>query len=94
MDPIPTLEYIADSPPQEHGGFHPNTVQCAKDALATIAWLREVNADLLAACKAALADYEMLNLATANLKGFDRIHPFTITPTTLRAAITKAEGTP
>ena len=44
--------------------------------------------DLLAACKAALNDYERIN-AAASLK---RIHPFTLGPAELRAAIAKAEG--
>ena len=41
MDVIEGLRYIADSPPREHGGFHPNAVQAARDAIAEIARLRE-----------------------------------------------------
>jgi hypothetical protein len=33
------LKYIADSPPREHGGFHPQTVDIAKQALARIEYL-------------------------------------------------------
>lgn len=33
---IDRLQYIADSPAQEHGGFHAETVQTAKDAIAYI----------------------------------------------------------
>lgn len=35
------LTYISNSPPMEHGGFHPTTVQIAKDALKEIGELRE-----------------------------------------------------
>ena len=34
------LDYIIDSPPHQHGGFHPHTVAVAKWAKATIAELR------------------------------------------------------
>lgn len=30
------LQYIAASPPYEHGGFHPNAVQAAKDGIEVI----------------------------------------------------------
>ncbi len=33
MDLIERLKYIADSPPREHGGFHEQTIQTAKDAI-------------------------------------------------------------
>jgi hypothetical protein len=33
---IEGLEYISSSPPQEHGGFHPQTIRIAKSALAFI----------------------------------------------------------
>lgn len=33
---IDGLKYIADSPSHENGGFHPNTVAIAKDALKFI----------------------------------------------------------
>lgn len=36
-----SLQYIADSPSPEHGGFHPQAVQTAKDALVEIHRLRE-----------------------------------------------------
>lgn len=37
------LRYIASSPPQEHGGFHPEAVSIAKAALRLIAKLgREI----------------------------------------------------
>jgi len=39
-DVIDGLKYIAESPSREHGGFHPQTVQIAKDALAEIERLR------------------------------------------------------
>ena len=36
-DPVKSgLQYIADSPAQENGGFHPQTVETAKKALARI----------------------------------------------------------
>lgn len=34
------LAYIADSPPQKYGGFHPNAIATAKEALAEIRRLR------------------------------------------------------
>lgn len=34
------LKYIAESPPHEHGGFHPEAVRIAKAALRLIAMLR------------------------------------------------------
>jgi hypothetical protein len=34
------LKYITDSPPHEHGGFHPQTVETAKAALKEIRRLR------------------------------------------------------
>ena len=34
------LRYIADSPPTEHSGFHPEAVRTAKAALRLIARLR------------------------------------------------------
>ena len=37
--PICGLKYIARSPKQEHGGFHENAVQTAKDALHLIEYL-------------------------------------------------------
>jgi hypothetical protein len=37
---IEILDYIAQSPAQEHGGFHENTVKAAIGALAMIAELR------------------------------------------------------
>ncbi len=37
--PICGLKYIARSPEREHGGFHENAVQTAKDALALIEYL-------------------------------------------------------
>ena len=30
---IDSLRYISESPPQEHGGFHPQTVLIARSAL-------------------------------------------------------------
>ena len=30
---IEGLQYIAESPPHEHGGFHPSAVETAKNAL-------------------------------------------------------------
>ena len=37
--PICGLKYIARSPKSEHGGFHENAIQTAKDALAHIEYL-------------------------------------------------------
>jgi hypothetical protein len=37
---IADLQYIADSPAPEHGGFHPNAVQTAKAAIDEIHRLR------------------------------------------------------
>jgi len=57
---LETLKYIAKSPAQEHGGFHPNTVDAAKWAIAEISRLRKLElingnpdavADLVAACR-------------------------------------------
>lgn len=45
---------------------------------------------LVAACKVALADYETLNLAAK----VARIHPFTLTPADLRAALQQAGAQP
>lgn len=39
---LASLYYITESPPQEHGGFHPQTVQIARDAAAEIARLRKI----------------------------------------------------
>lgn len=39
---IDGLLYICDSPPHEYGGFHPNAVQTAKDAVKSIAYLKEI----------------------------------------------------
>lgn len=39
---IDGLLYICDSPPREYGGFHPNAVQTAKDAVKSIAYLKEI----------------------------------------------------
>jgi len=39
-DPECGLLYISQSPPREHGGFHPNTVAIAKSALRLIRKLR------------------------------------------------------
>jgi septal ring factor EnvC (AmiA/AmiB activator) len=39
------LNYIIESPPQEHGGFHPTTVEAAKWAVAEIDRLRAELAD-------------------------------------------------
>jgi hypothetical protein len=39
---IDGLQYIADSPPKEYGGFHENAIQTAKDALQSIAYLKEI----------------------------------------------------
>lgn len=38
---INQLRYIADSPSQKYGGFHPNAVKAAKDAIAYIAQQKE-----------------------------------------------------
>ncbi len=43
---IERLQYIADSPDREHGGFHPEVVQTAKDAIAELTALREFVASL------------------------------------------------
>lgn len=40
------LTYIAESPPMEHGGFHPNAVATAKAALQGIERLERENAQL------------------------------------------------
>lgn len=42
---LETLRYITKSPPQEHGGFHPYTVLCARSALYHIARLRRLCAN-------------------------------------------------
>lgn len=39
---ISELQYIADSPAQEHGGFHPNAVAAAKAGIEMIRELEEV----------------------------------------------------
>lgn len=39
-DVLSGLAYIADSPSEEHGGFHPNAVETAKKAIALIEALR------------------------------------------------------
>jgi hypothetical protein len=33
---VASLRYIADSPDQEYGGFHPQTIQTAKEAISAI----------------------------------------------------------
>ena len=33
---VSALRYIADSPPQKYGGFHPQTILIAQSALKTI----------------------------------------------------------
>jgi hypothetical protein len=43
---IERLQYIADSPDREHGGFHAEAVQTAKDAIAELTALREFVASL------------------------------------------------
>lgn len=40
------LKYIADSPPDEYGGFHRSAVQTAKDAIAEIAELERERDDI------------------------------------------------
>ena len=40
-DLLTRLQYIADSPAPEHGGFHTNLVQMAKDAIEEIKLLRD-----------------------------------------------------
>ena len=40
------LQYIADSPPREYGGFHPEAVKAAKAGLRLIARLRRLIARL------------------------------------------------
>lgn len=43
---IERLQYIADSPDREHGGFHPEVVQTARDAIAELTAVREFVASL------------------------------------------------
>ena len=66
---------------------NPRFIPPAPDHIAN-ARLIAAAPDLLAACNAALNDYERIS-AAASLK---RIHPFTLGPAELRAAIAKAEG--
>ena len=42
MTELETLKYITESPAQEDGGFHPNTVAAAKWAVEEIAALRHM----------------------------------------------------
>jgi len=41
---LENLKYIANSPDREHGGFHPNTVNIAKEAIEQIERLEKANA--------------------------------------------------
>lgn len=48
------LQYILDSPPRENGGFHPEAVETARQAMAMLDEcdrLRAANAELLEAVK-------------------------------------------
>ncbi len=45
QDLIERLRYIAESPTREHGGFHENAIQTAKDAIAALAVEREKTKD-------------------------------------------------
>jgi hypothetical protein len=60
---------------------------------------REANArliaaapELLEACQLALNDYAIVNERITTLEGIERLHPFTIGPEQLKAAIAKATG--
>jgi len=48
------LKYIADSPAQEHGGFHPRVVAAAQGALAEIGRLKTERDGLLQCIERAL----------------------------------------
>ena len=50
MTELETLKYITESPAQEDGGFHPNTVAAAKWAVAEIAELRQIINGLIKTC--------------------------------------------
>lgn len=50
---IDALQYIADSPPHEYGGFHPNASRTAKAALTLIETLEDRNMRLRHALTAA-----------------------------------------
>lgn len=52
-DVLDGLRYIADSPPPEFGGFHPEAVQTAIWAIAEIERLRAINVGLINARAAA-----------------------------------------
>lgn len=49
---LASLYYITESPPEEYGGFHPKTVEIAREAAAEIASLRAANERLRAECEA------------------------------------------
>lgn len=47
------LAYIAQSPPQERGGFHPEAVKIARNAIVELERLMKVNDNLRAALRSA-----------------------------------------
>ena len=51
------LQYIVDSPAQEHGGFHPRTVQIARLALVEMGHLRRQHRSLFLDLEQALDDW-------------------------------------
>lgn len=79
-----TLQALTDQINKESSGYRVGW----GGLILAIADLQVQRDDLLEACKAALADYQNLNVAAkaANM------HPFAITPSQLEAAIAKAEG--
>ncbi len=71
QDVLERLQYIADSPSREHGGFHDNAIQTAKDAIAALTAEREQScrnvSALAAAHKKKFVDERDRNFAAENM---------------------------